>query len=91
MRHLGPRFTHGCVTLQFSLAESFVFSSIATWPDANHDAAVRTGVQEALAERMKEPYAVAVVLKAIESDAVSSCEEGFRLAARAATLSSFVV
>lgn len=90
-RHLGPRYVSGSVVLQFSLASSFSFASRVTWPDANYDGAVREGVEDALRQRGIAPDAVAVVLKAIEWDAVASCMIGFRQAACAATLAAFVV
>jgi len=90
-RHLGPRFMHGGVTLQFHGASSFVFRSEASWPQDNYDEHVRRGVEEVLASQEGRERGVAVVLKSIAWDPVSSCAEGFRRAAAAATRASLQV
>lgn len=91
-RHLGPRFIHGGVTLQFGGAGAYAFTSTANWPGSeNYDEAIRLVVEATLREvqgHLRSPH---VCLKEIEWDAVSSCQRGFENAARAATLAAFEV
>jgi hypothetical protein len=90
-RHLGPRFMHGSVTLQFSTGAEFVFQTHAIWP-ANDDytSAVERAIRDVLAEQgvLKQ---TTCTLQSVGWDEHNSCEAGFAAAARAATLAAFEV
>jgi len=91
-RHLGPRFVHGGVRLQFDSSRPYSFVSEATWPAGDaHEAAVRSAVEEVLLERIGNLEMVSVVLKSITFHPVDSSAEGFRRAARVATEAAFSV
>jgi hypothetical protein len=91
-RHVGPRFVHGAVTLQFDSLGPFSFTSKAVWPTSdNYDLAVRDEVQTVIEELQGHLGSTSVTLKAIEWEDVASCESGFRQAARAATEAAFKV
>ena len=91
-RHVGPRYVHGAVTLQFDGLLPYSFVSQAKWPTGgNYDAAVRRAVEAALSDRLGALERVAVTLKRIEFDPVNSSQLGFERAARAATLAAFDV
>ncbi len=88
-RHVGPRFVHGAVELNFDVHGAPGFSSKAVWPEGdNYEAAVREEVEKVLRERLADAPP-RVTLESISFDEVSSCEVGFRRAARAATLAAF--
>lgn len=89
-RHVGPRFVHGAVELNFDALGPPGFFSRAAWPRGDdYEAAVREEVEQALRERLGDSTPVRVTLESITFDDVSSCEVGFRKAARAATLAAF--
>jgi hypothetical protein len=92
-RHMGPRFIHGAVTLQFSAGRAYSFSSNAHWPSTNenYEQAIRLAIEETLAAIQGHLNTTSVVLKSIEWDEISSCQSGFERAARAATLAAFEV
>ena len=91
-RHVGPRYIHGAVTLEFDGLRPYSFVSQATWPAGdNYEAAVRRAVESALTDRLGALAHVAVTLKRIEFDSVNSSQVGFERAARAATLAAFDV
>lgn len=88
-RHVGPRFIHGAVDLNFDGLGSPGFFSKAAWPEGdNYGAAVCEEVEKVLRERLGDTP-IRVTLESISFDDVSSCEVGFRRAARAATLAAF--
>lgn len=90
-RHLGPRFVHGAVTLRFSGADSFAFSSSATWPTSeDYTSAIEAAVRDVLASK-GALNRTACKLVAIRWDDISSCQAGFSAAARAAVLAAFEV
>ena len=89
-RHLGPRFVHGAVTLQFDSLQKYSFSSSARWPEGeNYDDAIRIAVEETLKNSQGHLESPAVLLKQIQWDEISSCEAGFKNAAKAATAAAF--
>jgi hypothetical protein len=90
-RHLGPRFIQGGVTLRFASSASFVFLSLAKWPNDNLDTAVREAIEEVLIKKIGTIDTTKVILEAIVWDPINSSESGFRKAARAATIAAFDV
>ena len=89
-RHVGGKFLHGGVRLRFDSMQQYSFMSQATWPTTdNYEDAIRTSIEEVLAEKMGRLTSTSVVLLGVTWDVISSCEAGFRMAARAATLSAF--
>lgn len=91
-RHLGPRFIHGAVTLQFEGSKQYEFRSTASWPGGdNYEEAVRLAVEGTLKEIQGHLRSPGVLLKKIEWNEISSCQAGFERAARAATLAAFEV
>jgi hypothetical protein len=91
-RHLGPRYIHGAVTLQFDSHLPYAFVSTAVWPtSANYETAIREAVEEVLLERLGDLSKTRVLLKRVGWNEVDSCESGFRSAARAATKAAFEV
>jgi len=91
-RHLGPRYIHGAVTLQFDSHLPYAFVSSAVWPTSdNYETAIREAVEEVLLMRLGNLSKTRVVLKRVGWDDVNSCEAGFRRAARAATKVAFEV
>ena len=91
-RHLGPRYIHGAVTLQFDSHLSYEFVSTAIWPTSdNFENAIQEAVEEILLERLGHINETRVLLKRVGWNEVSSCEAGFRRAARAATKIAFEV
>lgn len=91
-RHLGPRFIHGAVRLQFDALQPYSFRSEAQWPSGDDcSSCVRQEVESVLIERLGSLSRVAVVLKSVSFDPISSSAEGFRRAARAATEAAFSV
>lgn len=90
-RPVGPRAVHGGVKLGFTPAKSFSFHSTATWPTSDdYTNVVEAAVREALAEKGIADNA-ACTLIAVNWHEVNSCQKGFELAARAATLAAFEV
>jgi hypothetical protein len=90
-RHIGPRFVHGSVTLQFSAGAAFQFCSKAKWPQSDdYTATVESAVREVLADHGVLELATCTLLS-IEWDEVASCQAGFAAAARAATRAAFEV
>ena len=49
-RHVGGRFVHGCVTLQFDSLRPYSFDSQAQWPPSgdNYEPAIREAVEDTL-------------------------------------------
>jgi hypothetical protein len=92
-RHMGPKFIHGAVTLQFEAGRPYSFSSNAHWPSSgdNYEQAIRLTVEETLTAVQGHLNTTSVLLKSIEWDDISSCHSGFERAARAATLAAFEV
>ena len=91
-RHVGPRFVHGAVTLQFDALRPFSFTSEVIWPTSdNYDLAVSDEVQTVIRELQGHLDGTSVTLKAIEWDDVASSEWGFRQAVRTATEAAFKV
>ncbi len=91
-RHLGPRYIHGAVTLQFDSHLPYAFVSSAIWPTSeNYETAIREAVEEVLLERLGTLEKTRVLLKHVGWNEVNSCEAGFRRAARAATNAAFEV
>ena len=91
-RHIGPKYIHGSVTLQFDAIQPYAFVSEATWPSAdNYTASIQRAVEEVLQEKQGHLKSPRVVLKRVEWDDVDSCEIGFRRAAAAATRAAFEV
>lgn len=91
-RHVGPRFVHGSVTLQFDGHLPYEFLSTAIWPTSdNYERAIREGIEAVLREHLGGLEKTRVLLKRIAWDDVNSCELGFRHAARAATKAAFEV
>lgn len=91
-RHVGPRYIHGGVTLMFDAHLPYAFISTAVWPSAdNYERAVKEAVEEVLIERLGNLEKVRVQLKGIKWDDISSCQEGFKRAAKAATREAFDV
>jgi len=91
-RHVGPRYIHGGVTLQFDSLRPHSFESRANWPTTDqYEADIRGEVERVLLERLGSLDHCQVTLKGITWDAVNSCAAGFAQAARAATLMAFEV
>ena len=91
-RHVGPRFIHGAVTLQFDGSRGYSFKSDALWPTTdNYEDVVRIAIEEALQQVQGHLDSPAVTLKSIQWDEVSSCQSGFERAAWSATLAAFEV
>jgi hypothetical protein len=91
-RHLGGKFVHGGVRLRFDSTKQYCFTSEASWPNSEkYEDAIRTSVEEVLTEKLGGLTCTSVVLLGVTWDVINSCESGFRLAARAATLSAFSV
>jgi hypothetical protein len=91
-RHLGPRFIHGAVQLQFDALQPYSFRSEAQWPSGDdYSSCIRQEVESVLVERLGSLLKVAVVLKSVSFDPLSSSVEGFRRAARVATEAAFSV
>jgi hypothetical protein len=89
-KHIGPKYLHGDVTLQFDSLQPYSFSSEAKWPNAgNYDEQIRQAVEEALLEHQRYLNRMRVVLKKIEWDEIESCALGFQLAAKAAVHAAF--
>jgi hypothetical protein len=92
LRHMGPKFIHGSVTLQFDSLQPYSFKSYASWPSGvNYEKIIRETVEKILLELQGDLNSTSVILKRIEWDDVNSCEAGFRAAAHAATQSAFNV
>ena len=52
-RHVGSRYIHGAVTLQFDSHLPYSFQSKAVWPTSdNYEAAIQEAVEEVLRERL---------------------------------------
>jgi len=91
-RHMGPRYIHGAVTLQFDSHLPYAFVSTASWPaEDNYESAIREAVEEVLLERLGSLRMTRVLLKRIGWNEIDSCESGFRRAALAATKAAFEV
>jgi hypothetical protein len=91
-RHIGGRFMHGAVKLRFDGSRSYSFSSLVVWPeDANYESHVKAGVEEALLEKLGSLDKTEVQLISIDIEPVDSSLQGFKLAARAATLATFLL
>lgn len=91
-RHVGARYIHGAVTLQFDSHLPYSFESHAIWPTSdNYEMAIQETVEEILRERLGDLSKTRVLLKRVGWDEVNSCESGFRRAARAATNAAFEV
>jgi hypothetical protein len=89
-RHIGGTFIQGGLTLQLDGLKPYAFVSRAHWPATdNYEAAVRETVEQVLQERQGHLASTHVTLKAIDWDDVTSCEIGFRSAARAAIHAAF--
>ena len=89
-RHVGGRYIHGSLTLQFDGTRKYSFTSLATWPSTeSYETAIKGAVDRALFERLGSLEHVAIVLTRVELDPVASSEAGFSEAARAATLAAF--
>jgi len=90
-RHVGPRYVHGSVTIQFSGGSPFQFRSQARWPqNDDYTDAVERAVREALVG-LGALEETACTLLSIAWDEAGSCKAGFAAAARAATRSAFEV
>jgi len=89
-RVVGPKSTHGGVTLSFEPAAEYSFASIADWPSTdNYVDAVRRGVEEALLARERSVPSVRVTLRAVTWNDIDSCAAGFHTAARIAASAAF--
>jgi hypothetical protein len=92
LRHLGPRYIHGGVTLSFDANLPYAFISTAVWPSTeNYEATIQEAVEQVLIERLGGLDKVRVQLKQIAWNDISSCAAGFNRAARAATREAFDV
>jgi hypothetical protein len=90
-RHVGPRYVHGSVTLQFSSSTGFKFESRAVWPQTDdYRCVVEQAVREVLSSRGVLDR-TACTLVCVNWDGVASCESGFAAADRAATLAALEV
>jgi len=91
-RHIGPRYIHGAVTLQFDGLRSYSFTSNVLWPEGgDYEEPVRLAIEETLQEIQGHINSPSVLLKGIEWDKVSSCQTAFVRAAKAATRAAFEV
>jgi hypothetical protein len=91
-RHVGPKYIHGGLTLQFDSLQPYAFVSRARWPSTdNYETSIREAVEQVLHERQGHTESTLVVLTHIEWDEVDSCEIGFQRAAAAATRAAFEV
>ena len=89
-RIVGPKSTHGGVTLSFEPGEEYSFVSDADWPSSdNYVDAVRQGVEEALLGRERSLPSIRVTLKAVTWHDIDSCAAGFQTAARIAASAAF--
>jgi len=62
-RHVGPRYVHGGLTLQFDSLRPYAFVSRAQWPAAdNYDTSIREAVEQVLQERQGHTQSTLVVL-----------------------------
>jgi len=88
-RHVGPRYVHGSVTLQFAFSTGFQFKTQAIWPRGeDYTSAVERAVREVLANQGVLDC-TSCTLVCIDWDEVASCAAGFEAAARAATRGAF--
>ncbi|MFA5120183.1 hypothetical protein [Zavarzinia sp.] len=92
LRHIGPMFMHGGLTLQFESPRPYAFISRVQWPDnENYENAIHEAVEKVLLELQGHIETTLVILTQIEWDEINSSEEGFRRAAAAATRAAFDV
>ena len=90
MRHVGGKYVHGGLTLQFDSLRPYDFVSKVQWPGPdNYESAIRETVEEQLLDLQGSLKTTLVVLTKIDWDEVASCEAGFRKAAAAATRAAF--
>ena len=90
-RAMGPRSMHGGLTLEFSKAASYSFSSTAQWPSSDdYTNAVEASVREVL-DSKGVANQTACKLTGVTWHPVNSCQSGFQHAARAATLAAMEV
>ncbi len=91
-RHVGPRFIHGGVTLQFDGHLPYRFVSTAKWPGSDsYEPAIRETIEEVLRERQGNLGTTQVTLKHISWDEMNSCEVGFRRATLVAARAAFEI
>jgi hypothetical protein len=77
---------YGKVRISAAPAESFSFSSEASWPQESYENAVRRGITDGLAEAgIGTEFGAKFVLEEIEWHEVNSCELGYWEAAKQAT------
>jgi len=92
LRHVGPRYVHGGLTLQFDSLRPYAFVSRAQWPGTdNYETSIREAVERVLRELQGHMESTSVVLKSIEWNEIASCQLGFERAAAAATRAAFEV
>jgi hypothetical protein len=90
LRHIGPKYIHGALTLRFDSLRPYAFRSEVQWPRVdNYENAIRETVEQELQRLQGSLEGTLVILKHIEWDDVASCEVGFRKAAAAATRAAF--
>ena len=91
-RHVGGKYVHGAVGLQFDNHLPYEFVSVAVWPTSdNFENAVRESIEGVLMARLGNLDKTRVTLKSIGWDEMASCESGFRRAAKVATEAAFDV
>ncbi len=87
-RHVGPRYVHGDVVIDFATSESYRFASEVQWPSDNWTAAVERGAIDGLREAGYDPdQGVQITLREVQVQEVDSCEAGFYKAAKCAARS----
>ncbi len=65
-RHIGPRYVHGGLTLQFDSRQPYTFVSRAQWPGTDdYETSIREAVEQALRERQGHTESTLVVLTRI--------------------------
>jgi hypothetical protein len=85
LRHVGPRYIQGGVTLRCHIADAYSFESLATWPhEESYAATVEDVVTAELQRRLGALPTARIQLTQIVWDDVNSSQEGFRRAAAGA-------
>jgi translation elongation factor EF-G len=87
-RHLGPRFQHADVTIQFLFHDKYEFSSLAKWSQENYDDTVERGIKDGLSDLGYDlEKGIKITLTNIGYHEVDSSEWAFYLAAKCAAKS----
>jgi hypothetical protein len=82
LRHVGPRYIQGGLTLRCHIADTYSFESLATWPrEESYAATVKDVITAELQRRLGALPTARIQLTHMVWDDVNSSQEGFRRAA----------